>query len=78
MTAMTNTTAQSLIKIPKTIAFVETAKCTWVASSLLYAPTFTISKGVAAASIGLATQNWTIHHMEYTAASAAFGYSSTN
>lgn len=53
-------------------------KCTWVAWSYDYAPTWTITSGVAADvaasitatttanSLGLTTDNWVIHAMEYT------------
>jgi len=47
-------------------------KCTWVAYSVAYAPTFTISKGATGGSMGLVTPNWVIHHMEYTSKAAAF------
>jgi len=38
-------------------------KCSWVAISYEYAPTFQMNK--AAGDKGLATANWKIHHMEF-------------
>lgn len=38
-------------------------KCSWVATSYEYAPTFQMNK--AAGNKGLATANWKIHHMEF-------------
>jgi len=48
-------------------------KCTWVAHSVLYAPTFTMSAGTTdAIATGLTTSNWVLHHMEYTTDTAAY------
>lgn len=38
-------------------------KCSWVATSYEYAPTFQMNK--AAGNKGLVTYNWQIHHMEF-------------
>jgi len=33
-------------------------KCTWVATSMKAAPTFTVANGTGASTLGLATLNW--------------------
>jgi len=66
---ITTTTAITPIEVTAVKTLVAGSKCTWLAYSVKYAPTFTISKGAAGTATigGLATANWKIHHMEYTA-----------
>jgi len=49
------------VPMASTLAFND--KCTWVATSYLYAPTFKMEAGTDAK--GIVNSNWNLHHMEY-------------
>lgn len=47
-------------------------KCTWVATSWLYAPSFVVAAGTGAKGI---VTDWALHVMEYTSTAGAYGAS---
>jgi len=71
-----STTTATVVTIPKASTLTLADKCTWVAVSYVYAPTFKMSNGTD--DKGLATGNWNIHHMEYMTSSGNTNWDAKN
>tara|TARA_B110000285_G_C15077918_1_gene591818 strand:- start:1117 stop:1509 length:393 start_codon:yes stop_codon:yes gene_type:complete len=66
----------TVVTIPMASTLATSDKCTWVATSFLYAPTFQMSDGTDLK--GLANANWNIHHMEYMTTTGSVAFSEAN
>lgn len=64
-----DTTASIPIILTSALGPLMVDKCTWVGTSLVKAPTFTIEKAPVVSAVGgkgITSPNWQIHSMEYT------------
>jgi len=71
-----STVTATVVTIPKASTLALSDKCTWVAVSYVYAPTFKMANGTD--DKGLATGNWNIHHMEYMTSSGNTNWDAKN